>query len=115
MNMPYLIYYFKKYQPEYAPGMTRLEFEKTILYQMLDHHYAYGCGGFLSERSTLKGIFDKIESELFEQKYQSYLNQPEYSIMNVAVFSKEEEAETKKSVEQAEGYDFVRWVEDKNE
>lgn len=108
MALPYLIYYFKKYKSPYPEGTSKVEMEKVVLYRMLDYHYSYGHSGFLSERSTLEGIFQKLPV-LLEREWETYTNPPLLEIDKVAV-NEVCLHETKKLIESQE--DFVRWYED---
>jgi hypothetical protein len=60
---------------EFPPGLTPLGFEEQLLRSMLDHHYSYGHHGFLSERTTLSGIFSRIsDTEYMRNRYEHYAN-----------------------------------------
>lgn len=111
-TLPYLLYYLRKPRPEdqkYPTGLSRLEFEYEVLKDMLSYHYSYGVGGYLSERSTLEGIFSKItDTDRIDRDYMMYLN-PSNTIASVAVTREILEERVKES--ETDPY-FLKWVTD---
>lgn len=107
-NIPKIYTYQKSITfKDYPAKLSRIEFEKFVLYKMLEHHYSKGHNAPITERTYLSDIINNITKHI-DQEYDKYSNRNNDSSEIIKIYILDEEVDRiKKEIEESPG--FVQW------